>query len=259
VHHCDYPTATDGLIDADLETAMRVSRIVVNLGRGLRKRNDLRVRQPLSQVTVVSHDPVVRAAVESHRSLIREELNVRTVNVSDDETGLVVLSAKANFKVLGPRLGKRTREVAAHIEALDHITVAAILDGTSITIDDAVITADDLVVTRAAAEGMVVAAEGSISLAIDTNLTEDLLVEGTARELISRIQSMRREAGLAVTDRIALSWSSEDDRIGAAFDEHGGMIAGEVLAVDVIERADADGETVEVNWAAVTIAVRKVD
>ena len=98
-----------------------------------------------------------------------------------------------------------------------------------------------------------------ISLAIDTNLTEDLLVEGTARELISRIQSMRREAGLAVTDRIALSWSSEDDRIGAAFDEHGGMIAGEVLAVDVIERADADGETVEVNGSAVTIAVRKVD
>ena len=259
VHHCDYPTAADGLIDTELETAMRVSRIVVNLGRGLRKRNDLRVRQPLTRVTVVSRDPVVRAAVESHRSLIREELNVRAVDVSDDETGLVVLSAKANFKVLGPRLGKRTRDVAAHIEALDHVTIAAILDGTSITVDDEVITVDDLVVTRAAAEGMAVAAEGAVSLAIDTDLTDDLLVEGTARELISRIQSMRREAGLAVTDRIALSWSSGDDRIGVAFAEHGDMIAGEVLAVDVSESPDSDGETVEVNGAEAMITVRKMD
>jgi isoleucyl-tRNA synthetase len=169
----------------------------------------------------------------------------------------VVLSAKANFKVLGPRLGKRTRDVAARIEALDHVAVAAILDGTSIIIDDEVITADDLIITRAAAEGMAVATEGSVSLAIDTELTEDLLVEGTAREVISRIQSMRRASGLAVTDRIVISWSSGDDRIGVAFAEHGDMIAGEVLAVEVTESADSGGETIEVNGTEVRIAILK--
>ena len=256
VHHCDYPTAESDLIDTDLETAMRVARSVVNLGRGLRKRNDLRVRQPLARVTVVSRDPVVRAAVESHRPLIREELNVRAVDVGDDEAGLVELSAKANFKILGPRLGKRTRDVAAAIEGLEHGQVAGVLDGDSITIDGEVITADDLIVTRAAAEGMAVAAEGSVSVAIDTDLTEDLLVEGTARELISRIQTMRRESGLSVTDRITVTWSSPDDRIRTAFAQHADMIAAEVLAVELTERVEPGSATVQVGGSPVILTLR---
>jgi isoleucyl-tRNA synthetase len=255
VHLLDYPDADTSLIDTELERAMAASRTVVNLGRTLRKRNDLRVRQPLARVTIVTSDPALRAAIETHTALIAEELNVRTVDVHDDEADLVELSAKADFKRLGPRFGKETKAIAAAIAGLDHDAVSALLEAGEITITDEVLVSEDVVVVRNPREGTVVATEDSITVALDTHLTDDLLVEGVARELVNRVQMLRRSEGFEVADRIDLRWSSDDASLVEAISVHGGFIAGEVLAT-TIERDDSiTTDPVTIDGSAVFIAI----
>ncbi|MGB5434030.1 MAG: isoleucine--tRNA ligase [Acidimicrobiia bacterium] len=258
VHLLDYPEADTALIDSDLEMSMAAARIVVNLGRGLRKRNDLRVRQPLGLVTIVSRDPRVAAAIETHRDLISEELNVHRVEVHDDESDLVVLSAKADFKRLGPKLGKDTGAVAGEIAALNHSSIAALLEGGELAIRGTAVTADDIVVSRTPREGTVVASEESITVALDTTLTDELRTEGVARELVNRIQSLRRSDGLDVTDRIALRWASDSGPIVTAFEQFGDFIAGEVLARS-IERDDTmAADTTDIDSLTVALEVTAV-
>ena len=255
VHLLDYPKADTALIDADLELTMAASRTVVNLGRTLRKRNDLRVRQPLALVTIVTTDPALRRAIETHTVLIAEELNVHAVKVHDDETDLVELSAKADFKRLGPRFGKETKTVARTIADLSHDAVAQLLDTGEITIGENVLTAEDVVVLRNPREGTVVATEGSITVALDTHLTGDLLIEGVARELVNRVQLMRRSEGFEVADRIRLLWASDDASIVDAFDVHNVFIAGEVLAADIRRDDSVTANPVTIDGAVVTLTI----
>lgn len=238
VHHCDFPLANPSVIDTDLEKAMAAVRNVVQLGHASRKRHEIKVRQPLAAATVLTHDPVVVAAVMSHVSLIKEELNVKEVRVHGEEADLVDLSAKIDFRKLGPSLGSKTKEVAAAANALNSSQVQKVLDGGSVELAGVDLTADDLIITRTAREGMVVETSGELALALDTNLAQSLLVEGMARDLISVIQQLRKEKGLDVSDRIRLQWSSADDLVRSAFSAHQKMIADEVLATEVSEDAN---------------------
>jgi isoleucyl-tRNA synthetase len=258
VHLLDYPQADASLIDEDLEADMVAVRTVVNLGRALRKRHDVRVRQPLARVTIVTREASLREAIGRHSALIAEELNVRSVDVESEESHLVELSAKADFRRLGPRFGKDTKAVAAAIAALDNEAVASILDGGALAVMGASLTTEDIIVTRTPRAGMIVAAEGPFTVALDTQLTEDLTLEGIARELVNRLQMLRRSEGLAVTDRVVVRWTSDAEAVQAAFDRHAGFIAGEVLASG-IERDDSlrsdpvdiDGVTVRISVSAV--------
>ncbi|GMR01986.1 MAG: isoleucine--tRNA ligase [Acidimicrobiia bacterium] len=255
VHHTDYPEADHTAIDEDLERSMATVRTVVNLGRGLRKRHDLRVRQPLASVTVVTRSPDEQRAVADHSSLIREELNVASVEVHADEAGLVDLHAKANFKELGPRYGKNMKMVAAAIAGLDHDSIAGLLDGDEVAVDGFTLTSDDIVVTRVPRPGTVVATDGSISVALDTTLTEALRVEGIAREIVNRLQGLRRKLDLDVTDRINVVWSSPDDAIAKVFEQYAGLISGEVLADSLTGRDDAEGVPFEIDGLTGTLTV----
>lgn len=241
IHHTDYPTADHSAIDTELERSMRTVRTIVNLGRGLRKREQLRVRQPLTRVTIVTRSADERDAVRRHAHLIAEELNVKTVEVNDDEAGLIDLSAKADFKVLGPRYGKETKAVAGAVASLDHATIAAILEGNGVEVGGFTITSDDIVVDRTPREGTVVASEGSISVALDCSLDRPLLLEGLARELVNRIQGVRRDLELNVADRITVVYETDDKDVADAFTHHSPLIAGEVLA-DHITPADSADE-----------------
>jgi isoleucyl-tRNA synthetase len=255
VHHTDYPTADADLIDTDLEAAMATVRAVVNLGRGLRKRHEIRVRQPLATVTVVTRDAATAAAITSHRALITQELNVHAVELHQDEAGLVDLSAKADFKRLGPRFGPRTKTVAAAIAAMDHETIVAVLEGASAELEGEAITADDLIVQRTPRPGTVVATDGELSVALDTTIDDDLRTEGAGRELVNRLQGLRRDAGLAVTDRIAVRWHSSDPVVRAAFGTHHELIGTEVLATTLVEADAAVGTKVAVDGGDVWLEV----
>jgi len=255
VHHGDYPVADASAIDVELERAMATVRTVINLGRGLRKRESLRVRQPLQSVTIVTRSDAERAAIESHRRLITEELNVKVINIHADEAGLVDLSAKANFKVLGPRFGAETKAVAREVASLGDEHISSLMDGETVQAGEYSITADDVVVTRTPRDGTVVASEGSISVALDCALTGDLVVEGIARELVNRIQALRRDLDLSVTDRVNVDWSSGDDDVRAAFESFSEQISAEVLAVEVRERSSSDSPHIDLGSASVQLQV----
>ncbi len=253
IHWSDYPQADESRIDADLETAMATTRQVISMGRHLRTTNDLRVRQPLHALTVITRDDDVAAAVDAHRSLISRELNVRAVSVRADEGDLVTLSAKPNFKVLGPRLGKEMGRVAGGVAQLSHDQLAAVAEGGTVEVAGHQLASADLDIRREPNEGTVVESFGGLAVALDTTVDEELAIEGLARDLVSQVQQVRRDLDLDVSDRIVLGWASEDPDIRAAFAAHGETIAAEVLAVTVT--ADDPGATTQLDCAGHAVAV----
>ncbi|MDQ3782315.1 MAG: DUF5915 domain-containing protein, partial [Actinomycetota bacterium] len=257
IHHTDYPVSDASLIDAELEADMAVVRAVVTMGHSLRKHHELRVRQPLPSVTVATRDATARDAVETHRDLIVEELNVRAVLVDDDDAAVVELAAKANFRLLGRRLGARTRAVAEAIEALDHEAVARLAAGETLTVAGEAIGPDDVIVRRQALPGRIVGTEGALCVALDVALDPSLVTEGQARDVISKIQAMRRQLGLAVTDRIAVYWDTPDPDLAAAIARHHDLIAAEVLAT-ALTQAPSNGEETKIGNASLHLAVTPV-
>jgi isoleucyl-tRNA synthetase len=229
VHLTDYPLVDASRIDLALEGEMAAVRRVVVLGRALREKHKLKTRQPLAKATVVSHDDGVRAGIEHHQELVAEELNVKEVVVLKDDAGLGSVSFKANFKALGKRLGPKMKAAAAAIENFTRSQWSVLEDGGTIDIEGAAITKDDVTLTRSAAGDVVVESEGAITVALDTAVTEALRREGFARELVSRLQSKRKEQGLEITDRVQLDLISSDAFVAASFDDHRGMIARECL------------------------------
>ncbi|MCB1246453.1 MAG: isoleucine--tRNA ligase, partial [Acidimicrobiia bacterium] len=189
--------------------------------------------------------------------LIADELNVRTVKVHADEGGLVDLTAKADFKVLGPRYGARTKEVAAAIADLDHDAIVSLLDGRDVDTGDFSIQASDVIVTRTPRPGTVVATEDSLSVALDCAISDDLATEGLARETVNRIQTLRKDAGLEVTDRIVVSIATGSDRLRTAVDVHRELIQGEVLADTIEVKPSADGNTVEIDGEPATVTITR--
>jgi isoleucyl-tRNA synthetase len=255
VHHSDYPVATGDMIDPGLEAAMTIVRTVVTLGHGLRKRHEIRVRQPLERLTVITRDDSVAAAVNSHLGLLMEELNVHSVAIDNEEDHLVQLSARANFKVLGPRLGKRTKEVAAAIEDLPHEEVSRLVDGATIDVAGTAIIEDDVVIKREPRPGLVVAASGAVSVALDVNVTPELAEEGLAREVISSIQGLRRDLDLEVSDRIAVTWCTRDEALASALRNHTDLISGEVLATTFEAGGEELGTAIDINGQQVWIRI----
>ncbi len=257
VHHRDFPMAEDALIDADLERSMADVREVVRLGRNLRKKEGHRVRQPLSTLTILTRDADVAAAVEAHRDVISDELNIREIQVSADESSLVELSAKANFRRLGPLLGPKMGDAARAIAALTPSDVESLLAGETLEVMDRSIGLDDVIVERTPAEGTIVETGPEFACALDTNLTEALLREGLAREIVSRVQNLRRESGLQVTDRIDLNWHSEEPEVAAAFAEFDTHIAGEVLAEAVTRKPVPLANTYRIDSYELTIEIAR--
>jgi len=255
VHHEDFPEADPALIDRSLEAAMEMVREVVSLGRAMRVQSKLKTRRPLPSLTVVSHDEAIRRAVAGHAELIADELNVKAVLTGDDESAHAHLRAKPNYRVLGPRLGSRMREVAAAIEALGEAELAGLIDGGRVEAAGETITLDDVLVAREPRAGIVVAAGEHLSAALDTTLTPELEAEGLAREVVKVVQGMRRDAGLDVSDRIHLSWDTPSEELAAAIDRHADWIAAEVLAGS-LERRQA-GTEVDVDGTPARFTVRR--
>jgi isoleucyl-tRNA synthetase len=257
VHHRSFPDANSSLIDRPLEDAMAVIREVVRLGRNLRKREGHRVRQPLARLTILTRDPSVAKAVAAHTEVIAEELNVKDVVTSGEEGSLVQLSAKANFRKLGPELGAVMPDVAKAIAALSGEALDEVLAGGKVVIAGREMGAEDMTIERTPREETLVETGTDFAVALDVHITHELLLEGIARDLISRVQRMRRDAGLEVTDRIALQWWSEDQEVRAAIAAHHDQIASEVLAVSITEIArggasfDLDGRVVALELSRV--------
>ena len=252
VHLCDFPVVNAQLLDETLSERMASIMQAVSLGRNLRKQTRLRVRQPLRACVVVSHNATVRAHIEGMADIVAEELNVKSVTVGADEEKLVHLSAKPNFKKLGPKLGKRMRAASQAVAALDADAIARLRNGETLTLDfgdgeaPVELAEDDILVQREEREGLTVANDGEITVALETTLDDELRREGWARELVSKLQGLRKEAGLEVTDRIRVECHVPDEA-AAAIRDHGAFIQSEILALEMVLGEAIEGTEVVVN------------
>jgi isoleucyl-tRNA synthetase len=204
VHAQPFPTPDAALIDLELERRVEIARAAIALGLVIREREKLGVRRPLARVTVASPDPAVRLAVEQLSDALRGELNVKEVVAIADDSALCKLSAKANFKRLGKRLGAKMKAVASAVEGLDADAIARLERGESIELAGEPLTAEDITLSREALAGNASESQGGMTVVLDTNVSPELQAEGLARELISRVQNLRKQAGLSVSQRIRL-------------------------------------------------------
>ena len=220
VHLCDYPEIDGSLRDVELENQMAHTITAVSLGRYLRIKREIKVRQPLHKVIIITADKKVRMHLGETSDIIKEELNVKEVEFKVNEEELVDRHAKANFKQLGPRIGKDMKEVANLIAKFDANAIASILAGNTVDLNlssgkELKVGKDDVMIFRKEKEGLTVAAEGDIAVALDTTIDENLEQEGFAREVVSKIQNMRREMDLEVADRIEIKYNVPQRYIAA--------------------------------------------
>lgn len=251
VHLCDYPEADTALLDEALNTQMARTMSAVSLGRFLRSQTSLKIRQPLAAAVLVSANAQVRADLEAMQSVIGEELNVKSVRVAADEEALVVLSAKPNLKRLGPAYGKSLREISAAVASLNSAAIAGVLRGESVTVslaDGRPITlgGDDLLIQRQEREGLTVANDGEITVALETTLNEALILEGWAREVVSKLQNLRKELKFEVTDRIVIEYACPAE-VASAIEAQSAYICSETLAVSMLPGNPAGMHEVELN------------
>jgi isoleucyl-tRNA synthetase len=246
VHLRDYPQPVPALADPALESGMEAVRLTVELGRAARAQAKAKVRQPLHRAVIVASD-AEREAIEARADLVTAELNVKQLDFVSDESELVTYTAKPNYRSLGPRFGKRMPQVAAAVEALDAAHVAAVLaDGgeVGIAIDgtDHTLGPDDVSLALQPLEGYEVEAEAGHAVALQLELDDELRREGLAREIVHAVQNARKEAGLEITDRIALSLGGDEDLLAAAR-AHEAYLVGEVLATSVAYEASGGAVT----------------
>lgn len=264
VHLCVFPETDTASRDVDLEDQMTATMLAVKLGRFLRARHEIKTRQPLGSAVVVARDERIRLLLEGTRDIIAEELNVKTVDIHKDESGLVTYAAKADFKVLGKRFGKEMKAAAAQIAEFDSATVADILNGNTVPITFADgsehhIGESDIVVVRQEKEGICAATEEGVTVALDTRITDELVAEGYAREIVSKIQSMRRDADFEVTDHIEVVITTESQALSAAVSQFQAYICTETLTDKLECVAGKPVEMLDINDECCGIAVvRKV-
>ena len=256
VHLCNFPAADESFIDPALEKGMEDVLEVVVLGRAARNAGNLKNRQPLSEMLVASNRPL---SIEGElRTVALDELNVKSMRFVEDGASLVKYVLKPQLRTLGPKYGKQLKAITQFLSECDGAeVVSAVRNGGSYTIPldpPVVLLEEDLQIFTQSAEGYQAAAGGGVTVALDTRLTEELLDEGTERELVSKIQTMRKEAGFEVTDRIDVYFAAGEGRAKKMLSLS--QFAGDVLANSVTE-GSAEGFTreVDVNGEKVTLTL----
>jgi len=259
IHLCSFPTYESGQRDLALEKQMALTQKAIAMGRAVRATNNLKIRQPLQTLYLVDREDDEREVLASMEDIIAEELNVKNVHLQSDETGLVSYSAKANFKVLGSSLGKHMKEVASQIAELDGPTIGLLLDGKSLQVTYSAgtieITSEQIIVQRTEMEGVKVLNDGSLTVGFDTKVTEELLEEGIARDIVRSVQNLRKESGFDVSDRIELFYDG-DAVVEKVFANYGSTIANETLA-NSIAKAELSVEGVDCGDHSVQLSVKK--
>jgi isoleucyl-tRNA synthetase len=257
VHLCDFPTADPSLIDKGLSEDMAAVQRVSSLGLSARQQAKINVRQPLRELVVSPGSDVERRAVERFPDLIRDELNVKAVRLHDPAAGpLLTMSAKLNKKTAASKLGPRLREAEAALAAM----TPAELDATPFVLVGVQLDSADVVREYAAAKGWAGVADKGTQVAIDTTLTEELKHEGLARNVVRQVQDARKNANLALSDKIALHLATESADLGKAITNHKSTIATSVQAIEWPDAPpnDAHASTVKIDGQSLTISIKKV-
>lgn len=237
VHLADFPIADDNCIDRELEERMEMAQKITSMVLALRRKVNIKVRQPLLQIMIPAIDQRQRTHIEAVKDLIMSEVNVKELNFVEDGKGMLVKKVKCNFRTMGKKFGKLMKGIAAQMETLEQEAIADLerngninlmVEGNEVTVEAA-----DVEIISEDIPGWLVSNEGNLTVALEVELTDELVKEGMAREIINRVQNLRKESGLEITDRIkvTLAPNAQTDAAVAAF---GDYIKSQVLADDLL-------------------------
>ncbi len=241
VHLSDFPKADESLIDKVLEERMQLAQDISSMTLSLRKKENIKVRQPLQQIMVPVLSEREKENIDAVKDLIMNEVNVKGINFVDDSAGILVKKIKPDFKKLGPKCGKSMKMVAAQLQELSQEEISNFeksgvytlnIDGNDITIEkgDVEILSEDI-------PGWLVANNGSITIALDVTITPELQKEGIAREFVNRIQNIRKSSGFEITDKICVKIENSEN-VKGAIESFGDYVASQVLAnsIELVEK-----------------------
>jgi isoleucyl-tRNA synthetase len=262
VHLSSMPAADPAVVDAELEEGMELAERIVMLVRAMRVKSNLKVRQPLRRIILPVADEAGRVAVHRMEEVILEEINVKAVEFVTDDSGIVTKRAKPNFKSIGPKFGKSVQQVSARIKEMTPAEIAQLerLGTVHLVVagNPCAIAREDVDITREDIQGWLVESDGSLTVALDTTLDDQLLDEGFAREFVNRIQNLRKDAGFEVTDRISVAFDATPD-VSKRLERMREYICREVLAVELVPgKQNGDhATTVDVNGERVEVVVTR--
>ncbi len=232
VHLSLFPQPDESLIDSDLEKRMQMAQNITSMVLSLRKKEKLKVRQPLQKIMIPVSGEKMRNQIKAIKKLVLSEVNVKELEFMSEDSDILVKNIKANFKMLGPKYGKQMKTIASAISNFNQVDINQLEKENSylLDIDSTVvnISKEDVFISSQDIPGLLVANNKGITVALDVNISAALREEGIARELVNRIQNMRKDAGLEVTDRIRLS-IAHHDLLEAAISSNEGYICGETL------------------------------
>ena len=265
VHLAGFPAADTSLIDRDLEERMALAQNMSSMVLGLRRKVNIKVRQPLSKIMVPMTDPGMVTRFEAVKHLVLGEVNVKELEYLRDTSGILVKRIKPNFKLLGPRHGKLMKEIAQVLAGFGQEDIACMEGAESYEIsvgdEKIVLLPEDVEITSEDIPGWLVASEGKLTVALDVNITQELKDEGIAREFVNRIQNIRKESGFEVTDKIAVE-IQQHELIDNAVEQFRDYIASQTLAntVKLVEKVDvSEVNAVEIEENLVTyVRVSKI-
>ena len=261
VHLADFPVCNEAWVDKDLEERMQLAQSISSMVLALRRKVNIKVRQPLQAIMVPVADAHQQAAIELVKNLILNEVNVKELTFVDNAAGILVKRIKPDFKKLGPRYGKVMKQLAAAIQGMTQENIQQFEATGSFAFDidgqQAVVELADVEVISEDIPGWLVANEGRLTVALDITVTEELRLEGLARELVNRIQNIRKSSGFDITDKITIAVLSSED-MDPAIRAYSSYIAGQVLA-ESIEIADvvSDGTELDFEEFKLTVKVEK--
>lgn len=263
VHLTDFPKADESVIDSALEERMHLAQTVCSLVLSLRRKVNIKVRQPLQAIMIPVSSESRRSQLEAMKQLILSEVNVKEMQLTDDSDGVLVKSIKPDFKKLGPKFGKKMKAAAAAINAFTQQQIAQIERDGSITFrldgEDVTVEVADVDIHSEDIPGWLVASDGSVTVALEVEITDQLRKEGVARDLINRIQNIRKGRDYDITDRITITVEPSELTSGAVAD-FGEYIASQVLASAIVEAPvtdPADDEVLDIDGTEVKVKISR--
>ena len=262
VHLAQFPVAVSENRKPALEDRMSKARTIASLALSLRKKEQIKVRQPLQKIMIPVRNAAEREAIELVADLIQSEINVKSIELLDDASDILVKEIKPNFKTLGPRFGKNMKAAVGVINNLNDEQIKSLEAGETLAVqingEEANIQPNDVLIQSKDIEGWLVANGNGLTVALDIQLDDDLINEGIAREMVNRIQNLRKDAGFEVTDKIVL-YLKEDVALVKVFEEHQAYIQQETLAKEIVLKKNlVDGENVEFDQIKTIINLEKV-
>jgi isoleucyl-tRNA synthetase len=237
VHLQDFPVADKALINEELEKQIEISQRITSLILRIRKLEGIKVRQPLSKAIIPALSDEFAENLKKVQDVIKSEVNIKEIEIIDRNSSIIKKSCKANFKVLGAKVGKDMKAVAAQIAQFDNGTINKLENGSSVTINangqDYELTSEDIEIKTADIPGWQIMSDANYTVALDLELTEDLMTEGIARELVNKIQNLRKDKDFEVTDKIKVSLENHP-YIQDALNSYNEYICGEILADELV-------------------------